>query len=107
MQHLPDLVQLVDVALIAGGKAVEQVAHVVAQARNHLFELLPASFERLAASLRREDFVNEHSCLGHLRDQAAELLECVHILICVHADVTTYLEHSPGRGCSLSLRLLG
>ena len=48
LEHLPDFLELVDVGLIVGGERVEQIAHIVAKAGDHLFQLITTAFERLS-----------------------------------------------------------
>lgn len=37
LEHLPDLLELVDVGLVVGGERVEQIAHIVTKTSDHFF----------------------------------------------------------------------
>ena len=59
LDDLPDFLQLVDVALIVGGEGVEQIAHIIAQTGDHLFQLIATALKRLASLLICENFIDE------------------------------------------------
>ena len=95
LEHLPDLLELVDVGLIVGSERVEQIAHIVAKASDHLFQLIATAFERLPPRLVREYFVDEVASLGHFRDETTQLPKRIDVLFSLHADVSTEHLHPP------------
>ena len=88
-----------NVGLIISGERVKQVAHIVAKACDHLFQLIATSLERLSLRLVREYLVNEVASLGDLRDETAQLPKRVDVLFSLHADVSIVQLHPPRWSC--------